>query len=191
MNKPSVKALKKQLREKFTELRMSLGRELALSKSRQIQNRLFDLEIFSSAETIHTYVSMNERNEVDTHDLIQNSIRLGKQVIIPRIESGMKLSHHRIQNIDDLERNEWGVPEPAGKADAEPDDPDLILVPMLSGDQFRNRLGYGKGFYDRFLKETKGVKIGLLFDIQMYDERLPVNDFDVPLDLLITESKIF
>jgi 5-formyltetrahydrofolate cyclo-ligase len=190
MSEPSVKARKKQLRDKFTELRMSLGRDLALIKSKEIQNRLFDLDFFSKAEAIHTYVSMNERNEVDTHDLIRNTIRLGKQVIIPRIESGMRLSHHRIQSIDDLEKNEWGVPEPEGEADAGPGDPDLILVPMLSGDHLRNRLGYGKGFYDRFLKETKGVKVGLLFDIQISDEQLPVNDFDVPLDLLITESKI-
>lgn len=191
MNKDSVKRHKKELREKFTALRMSLDKQSTEKKSAQIHQHLFASSMFANSGTIHTYVSMNHRNEVDTLALIHTSLQKGKSVVIPRIEDEVQLSHHQINSTGDLKRNEWGVPEPAGEGIINPEDLDLILVPMLGGDRFRNRLGYGKGFYDRFLKETDALKLGLLFDIQMYAKRLPINKYDVQMDLLITESGIF
>lgn len=190
MSYEPVKLLKKELREKYTELRMSLNAQSAEEKSREIHQHLFKLKVFMDSKTIHTYVSMNHRNEVDTFLLIHEALQMGKNIVIPRIEDDTQLSHHQISDTANLKRNEWGVPEPTGEGITAHEALDLILVPMLSGDQFRNRLGYGKGFYDRFLKETDAFRIGLLFDIQMYDKRLPVNKFDVTLDLLITESGI-
>ncbi|PWN07575.1 5-formyltetrahydrofolate cyclo-ligase [Rhodohalobacter mucosus] len=190
MSDESVKKIKKKLREKYTELRMSLDADSTEAKSREIHRHLFSTGVFLDSKTIHTYVSMNHRNEVDTYLLIENALELGKNIVVPRIESDTQLSHHHISSTGHLKRNDWGVPEPKGKGTASPEELDLVLVPMLSGDYERNRLGYGKGFYDRFLKQTDAVKIGLLFDIQMHDKQLPVNRFDVPLDLLITESGV-
>ncbi|MDX1591141.1 MAG: 5-formyltetrahydrofolate cyclo-ligase [Balneolaceae bacterium] len=190
MSEDSVKDKKKQLRDTYTELRKSLNPEITLEKSRKIQKKLIDLDSFMNAEIIHTYISMNDRNEVNTHELIETALQQGKSVVVPRIEDDNRLSHHKIQGLDDLETNDWGVPEPPGEADTKPAEPDLILVPMVSGDKIRNRLGYGKGYYDRFLKETVGIKVGLLFDIQVYDQVLPTDKYDVQLDLLITESRI-
>ena len=190
MSEDSVKDKKKQLRDSFTELRKSLNQEIVLEKSRKILKKLIELESYRNAEIIHTYISMNDRNEVNTHELIETALQQGKSVVVPRIEDENRLSHHKIQGLDDLKTNDWGVPEPRGKADTKPADPDLILVPMVSGDKYKNRLGYGKGYYDRFLKETVGVKVGLLFDIQVYDHVLPTDKYDVPLDLLITERRI-
>lgn len=190
MSDESVKQRKKELREKYTELRMSLDKKSAGEKSIEIHQHLFASNEFKNSKTIHTYVSMNHRNEVDTFQLISQALKFGKNIVVPRIEDDVELSHHQISDTGHLKRNEWGVPEPTGEGTVEPKDLDLILVPMLSGDRYRNRLGYGKGFYDRFLKQTNAVRIGLLFDIQMYDKKLPVNRFDVQLDLLITESGI-
>lgn len=190
MSNESIKKRKKELREKFTELRMSLDKKSADEKSNEIHQHLFASNAFKNSKTIHTYVSMNHRNEVDTFQLIDQALQMGKNVVIPRIEDDIELSHHQIRGTENLKKNDWGVPEPTGEGSVEPEDLDLILVPMLSGDRFRNRLGYGKGYYDRFLKQTDAVRVGLLFDIQMYDERLPVNKYDVQLAMLITESGI-
>lgn len=145
---------------------------------------------FNTSETVHCYVSMNGRREVDTHGLIRDMFSLGKRVVVPvtNFDEGT-LSHFVLNSFDDLESNKWGVLEPNGGKQISPKELDLVVIPMVGGDEQGNRIGYGEGFYDRFLKEVLCPKIGLIFERNII-EQIPVEDFDIPLDKIITEQRI-
>lgn len=131
---------------------------------------------------------MNDRKEVNTHSLLKDLISSGKKVIVPvtDFETG-ELKHSELWSFKDLKENKWGVLEP-DEIHPQKQKTDLILVPLLAADKDFNRLGYGKGFYDRFLKKENAVKIGLLFDGFLVDQ-IPVENFDEKLDILITEKR--
>lgn len=181
---------KKDLRSFFLSTRNKLSAREVLQKSSQIINQLTDLAQFRKAKGIHTYVSMSSRNEVHTHSLIQKCLNTGIKVSVPKMEPEGKLSQSLVSSFNDLKPNKWGVLETETDSSYDSLDMDLIIVPMVAGDRLKNRLGYGMGYYDRFLNGTAAVKIGLLFDCQMYQKTLPTEEFDIPLDILITESEI-
>lgn len=187
-----VEGQKRALRKKFLSARNALNSNDLYSKSQFISSKLINTKAYLGAEVIHCYVSMNRQNEVDTRNLIQHMLDQGKRVVIPKMEEQGRLSHYQIQGLDELTENSWGVAEPLHKVNnpVKTKNIDLIIVPMVSGDVFKNRLGYGKGFYDRFLDGLTAIKIGILFDVQLYEKKLPTDKFDVQLDMLITESKI-
>ena len=133
---------------------------------------------------------MNERNEVNTQPLIQELISRGIKVIVPitDFESGT-LNHSMLTSFEELESNKWGVLEPK-EMDETDYKPDIILVPLLAADLEFNRLGYGKGFYDRFLSESSALTIGLVFQEYILN-KIPVERFDQKLDILVTEKEVF
>jgi 5-formyltetrahydrofolate cyclo-ligase len=181
---------KEHLREKLLERRSSITEEAFYEKSVQIQERLEQYEPYIKADTIHCYISLNERREVNTHPLIKEMLAAGKEVVVPvtQIEAGT-LRHVWLDVFEDLQANEWGVPEPVEGEEAGPEDLELIIVPMVGGDYNKNRIGYGKGFYDRFLQQVHCPAVGLLFEECLIDA-VPVESFDVPLSMLITEQQI-
>src|SRR6056297_1686307 len=188
----AVEEQKKRLRKRFISARNALSSNDLFSKSRFISSRLINTKAYLDAEVIHCYVSINRQNEVATRNLIEHMLGQGKKVVVPKIEGQARLSHFYIEGLEELTENSWGVAEPTEKdqSPAEIENLDLIIVPMVSGDRFKNRLGYGKGFYDRFLEGVNATKVGFLFDAQLYENKLPTDNFDVQLDMLITESKI-
>lgn len=187
MNKGKIK---QEIRQQLLRRRSDLGGEEYQNKSAQIIQNLEKQQEFKNASTIHCYVSMNERNEVNTHSLIKDLIDSDKRlaVSITNFEEGT-LSHRYLKNFEDLQRNKWGVLEPGDGEEAEVGDLDLVIVPMVGGDEDKNRIGYGKGFYDRFLQKADCATIGLLFDCCLV-ESIPVESFDVALQKCITETKI-
>jgi len=188
----AVEEQKKRLRKRFISARNALSSNDLFSKSRFISSRLINTKAYLDAEVIHCYVSINRQNEVATRNLIEHMLGQGKKVVVPKMEGECRLRHFYIQGLDELTENSFGVAEPKEKkqCSAKVDNFDLIIVPMVSGDMFKNRLGYGKGYYDRFLEGVNATKVGFLFDLQLYNEKLPTDKFDVQLDILITESKI-
>ncbi len=191
MNKPEKK-LKSHLRKEFLMRRELLTGNDVLQKSAFILNQLSELKSFREAGTVHCYISMNNRKEVVTADIIELCFSLGKKVVVPKMVRESRLEHYYIEQGETLLPNEWGVPEPKSSLDKKAglSDIELILIPMVAADKKKNRLGYGKGFYDRFLSKTDAIKTGLLFDVQLYKGILPVEEHDVKLDVLITESGI-
>jgi 5-formyltetrahydrofolate cyclo-ligase len=186
------KKLKSLLRKEFLNRRQSLTRDEVLEKSSSILKQLSGLKSFRDAGTVHCYISMNERNEVFTEEIIEMCFSLNKKVVVPKMVRESRLEHYYIEQGETLLPNAWGVPEPEPVPDKKAGltDIDLILIPMVAADREKNRLGYGKGFYDRFLSKCDAVKTGLLFDVQLSDKALPVEEHDVKLDLLITESGV-
>ena len=181
---------KKALRLKLIELRMSITPEDWTLKSELIQTEVFKNSFFQRAKTIHCFVSMNERNEVDTFPILDRILSFGKKLVVPvtDFESGL-LHHSEIQSLEELAPNKWGVLEPISVKSVAAGEIDLVLVPLLAGDEKGNRLGYGKGFYDRFLSQTACPKLGLIFH-DFILPKVPVDKFDVQLDGFITENGV-
>lgn len=186
---PDDSIRKEELRRFFLKKRQSLTKHEEKQKSGKIIEQLIQLKLFKAANVIHSYISIKKNREVDTTKLIKNCFERGKSVVVPKMAGEGKLEHFRINSLDELRENSMGVPEPvAGQKKIAVDNLDLVIVPMVTGDRFKNRIGYGAGYYDRFLDTCPAPKIGLLFDCQLFDGTLPVEEFDVPLDILITES---
>ncbi|MCG2589776.1 5-formyltetrahydrofolate cyclo-ligase [Rhodohalobacter sulfatireducens] len=183
---------KDELRRNFLDKRKSLSEGKAELKSKIIVEELTQLNRFKEAAVIHSYVSIKKNREVDTIKFIKRCLETGKKVVVPKMVGEGKLKHIPINSLDDLEENNLGIPEP----DEDNSNPisvkelDLVVVPMVAGDRFKNRIGYGAGYYDRFLENCSALKVGLLFDCQFFDGKLPVQEFDIPLDILISESRI-
>jgi len=181
---------KKELRKQILEQRSLLSDEYWRQASNDITHKTLNLSELNKASVIHCYISMNDRKEVDTHNLIDTLLDLGKTIVAPVSDFKQRtMRHYRLNSLDEIETNKWGIPEPRQQQEVSIDELEMILVPMAAGDLNKNRIGYGKGFYDRFLKRTDAVKAGLCFAFGIV-EKIPVQQYDVPLDMIITEKEI-
>lgn len=180
---------KEEIRRNFLKKRQSLSKREVETRSSQIISQLLRLKQFREANVIHSYVSIKNNREVDTRKLIEKSLAMGKQVVVPKIVGAGKLEHFKITSLGELRENSLGVPEPDGGNKISIQNLDLIIVPMVAGDRNKNRIGYGAGYYDRFLQNSTASKVGLLYECQLFDGTIPVEEFDIPLDILITELR--
>jgi 5-formyltetrahydrofolate cyclo-ligase len=181
---------KQQLRKELLKRRSELNNTEYNKKSGRIVKTLKNQPEFDKATVIHCYVSMNDRKEVNTHPLIKDLILGEKRLAVPITNfKDVTLSHKYLEKFEDLQENKWGVLEPKFGKQADLEDFELVIVPMVGGDYDKNRIGYGKGFYDRFLQQVKCPTIGLLFDRCLIEE-IPVEPFDIALDKCITENNV-
>lgn len=156
-------------------------------KSQNIALRLLELKEYKDAQRVLFYVSTPE--EVDTHFLIQEALNQGKEVFAPKIKDE-KVWICPLHSYEDLKPGHFGILEPCEPASpTHPAEMDLILVPGIVFDRRGHRIGYGKGHYDRLLKDTKGFTVGLAFDDQIIEE-IPNEAHDIPLDLILTNSTL-
>lgn len=181
---------KESLRQRLLKKRKAISDSEFREASAEIIEKLRQQSEFKKAKTVHCYVSINDRREVNTHDLIKEMLSADKEVVVPvtNFQEGT-LDHIRLLSYDKLQENKWGVLEPGGGESISPAKLELVIVPMVGGDEQCNRIGYGEGFYDQFLKDISCPKIGLLFEKNVINQ-LPIEDFDVPLDKIITEARI-
>jgi 5-formyltetrahydrofolate cyclo-ligase len=180
---------KEEIRKKYLKIREQLSDDFVMKASEAIEKKILQSPEYQHAKIVHSFVSIIDNNEVLTHGLIQKSIQNGKTIVVPKMNNDGELKHIRLDSFNDLIPNIWNVPEPDYGEEIAESDLDLILVPMVAGDRFKNRIGYGKGYYDRFLQKCRCTKIGLLFSVQLNPDKLPVESFDVPLDILFTENE--
>lgn len=185
--------MKKELRKRFLDIRSSLSKEEIESKSMAIFNALTEMEDFKNAKWIMTYIDF--RDEVQTDRIINYCLQHNKRIAVPVcIPKTKELILSEIHNIDDdTEIGHFGVREP--KKDKlrilEPSNISLILVPGVAFDPSGYRIGYGGGYYDRFLSSAgKGIPtIALAFECQITQD-LPRDDYDIPLDYILTELRM-
>lgn len=159
--------------------------------SGEIATHLFAWERYRDAGTVHCFASIERNAEVDTAMIIRRMLEEGKRVCLPRAkgEPG-QMESVLLNSLDDLQPGRYGIAEPAGAETVASWELDLILVPMIAADRKYHRLGYGQGYYDRFLASASGCRAGLLFREFLLDGELPVDAHDVRLDVLITESGV-
>ncbi len=148
------------------------------------------LDLVDGYKTIMTYVS--KRPEVETRDLIAILIERGKRVVVPIIERetrSLRLSY--IKDLSVLVPSTFGVPEPIGnEVPASPTEIEVAIIPMIAFDSRGNRLGYGAGYYDRFLSQhSHMIRIGVAFSCQQA-EHIPADSNDVKMDYIVTEKGI-
>ena len=179
---------KKELRKQLLDKRKAITLKDWENRSKRIHRHILKSEVYQKSETIHIYLSMNDRREVDTIDLINRMLEDRKTIVVPVTDfKTTTLRHSVLQSLADLQMNKWGVKEPAKLKEISIDQLDLVLVPLLGADKKGNRLGYGKGFYDRFLEMNSSPSFGLIFD-EFITDFIPTEIHDVPLDGLISES---
>lgn len=180
---------KNLIRKQMKQLRADMTRTERFEKSMQIFEQLITVPEFKRADRIYTYVSMD--NEIDTIMLIDYSLSLEKRVFVPRV-SGRDMEFYEISDISELSPGYMGIYEP----DINGREPDysrtgFMCMPGLAFDKSHNRIGYGGGFYDRYLSvENKLYKAALAYEAQLL-ESIPAQDGDVRPDMIVTEESIY
>lgn len=180
---------KKILRRKMKKQREAMSREEMFSKSEQIFEQLITVPEYKRSDKIYTYVSMN--NEVDTIMLIDYSLSIDKRVFVPKV-IGNHMEFYEISDISELSSGYFGIYEP----DINGKEPDysrtgFMCMPGLAFDLSFNRLGYGRGFYDRYLaQENRLYKAALAYSCQLVPAVF-AEPTDVKTDMIITESNIY
>lgn len=174
-------------KKEFRQKQHSILKAFSLTKQKSIQDKILTDKFLSSAilkgaQKIGITISMPE--EVDTIAIIAGLLSQGKQVYIPRCLPGRKMEFTKFTSYDDLTTTKFGTREIWQDNAIIENNPDLIVVPLLAMEtKERNRLGFGGGYYDRFLKDFSGKTISLLNEKQNYTQPLwPIEKFDVPID---------
>jgi 5-formyltetrahydrofolate cyclo-ligase len=184
--------LKKQFRASALRSRDALAEADRSKKSRLIMERLSGMPAAGDARTWFVYVSF--ASEVDTRGLIRRLLAEGKAVCVPSVDRASKvMTPSRIASLErDLAPGCFGIPEPAPGClhPVKKSEIDIVIVPgaAFSTDGFR--IGYGGGYYDRFLKDCPAASIGLAFEIQVFG-RVPHDvQRDMPVGCIVTENRI-
>lgn len=155
--------------------------------SRVITDRLTALPEYKCAKRILCYASYN--SEVDTSELCRRIIAEGKELHLPRCDVETKsMTACKVTDLSALKKGAYGIPEPEGEGIL-PQKLDLVVVPMVAFDKNKGRIGYGAGYYDRFLPMTNAFRCGIAFSAQEV-ECASFEETDLPMDLIITEREM-
>ena len=174
------------LRQELREKRAELASAEKARRSREILNRLFRHPRFVRAKNVFTYLALP--SEVQTWSLVEEGLRRGKRIYVPRVDSDEKrIWAIEVSGLTDLKPGTFGILEPEldTKRVAQPEDLELAVVPGLGFDREGGRLGRGEGYFDRFLKEAKeAYKIGLAFECQIV-EKIPCEINDIIMNEIL------
>lgn len=186
---------KKEIRRSYKKIRDELTDDLMNEYNKKIRESLFSLDKFKECTILFTYVSFGK--EADTHAIITKALEMNKRVYVPKVEENV-MNFYEIYNLDDLIRSNYGILEPEGDIRyrylSSPSDKEkkLMLIPGLAFDTRGNRIGYGAGYYDRYLAgypNNEWLKIALAYDFQILEE-VAVGMYDIPADYILTHDKL-
>lgn len=175
------------------KLRDEIPEEIREEKNRKIADALFSLPAFRKAETIFTYVSW--KSEADTWRILEEAWRLGKKTAVPKVlhtNGEREMAFYEITAFSQLHPGMWKIPEPEGKEDKRrvPGRKDLIIFPGTVFDEERHRIGYGGGYYDRYLEKTGSIlSAAIAFEEQIVSS-VPWESHDIRPDQIITDCRI-
>jgi len=183
---------KDNLRKKILALRRSQSVTQIEVASSLIQRRILSLPLFKNAEAILFYLAL--KDEVQTEELIRKALSLSKRVAVPLVDSERRqILPSWIKDLDrELTVGFRGIPEPKKSCvrTLDPRELDLVIVPGIVFDPGGHRLGFGGGFYDRFLARVSGItSLSLAFEFQVIDQ-VPYQGHDIAVDYIITEKRI-
>ena len=151
---------KKELRSRYKTIRSQLTDDVVDTLSMDIANMMLKLPIWKKS-FYHIFLSIKEQKEINTEFILHILQGKDKNVVIPKIYSANTLKHYLLTDSTKLSHNNWGIPEPINGIEIPITNIEVVFVPLLIFDKKGNRIGYGKGFYDRFLKKCtkKSIKI--------------------------------
>ena len=177
---------KKSLRNLLLEKRDNTSFDLMKIASKNIQKSLKRINEFKNAQKIGAYYPID--SEILTQDIIQELLSNGKDVFLPKVIED-NLEFRKILDFSSLEKGRFGILEP--KEDCQKDNSlDVILVPTVAISPKGVRLGYGHGYYDRFLAKNKPTTISLTLEKQIV-KNIPKEEHDIIIDWIVTEDRIF
>ena len=184
---------KGSLRAHCLAFRSRLPRAVRAAADEGIAAHLADLPEFSQAPLVLAYVSY--ATEVDTREIISRALAGGQRVAVPRCDAAShSMAFYEIGGLEDLEPGFHGIPEPSASITVPVGTAQMVgsvcLVPGLSFDVLGHRLGYGGGYYDRFLAFYPGPKVGLCRSCQLSCAELPCDVHDIAMDAVVTEAGI-
>ena len=176
---------KKDVRNYIKNIKSSMNSQEVIEKSIQIQNLLMEQQEYKKAENIYIYVNYNQ--EVITTDIIKRSLLAGKNVYVPKVYNDT-IKFHQIRSFeDDLAPGAYGIFEPVSDVIDDLRD-GLLIMPGLAFDMEFHRIGYGGGYYDRYLALSNShIKLALAYNFQIFD-LIPNDEFDRKVDVIITQD---
>jgi len=183
---------KKELRIKYKELRKSLSEEDIEEKSLAVANRVIHLPIWEK-NYFHIFLPIVEQKEIDTEFILHLLAGKDKEIIVSKSDfETRKMTHFLLTDNTRIKKNEYNIPEPVDGIEVPSTKIEVVFVPLLAFDKNGNRVGYGKGFYDKFLSECKDdvLKIGLSF-FEADEEISDVFESDVKLDYCVTPKSTY
>jgi 5-formyltetrahydrofolate cyclo-ligase len=182
---------KKDLRHQLRQAFDAIPSELLQHRSFQACNHLIATQVYCRSDVIMVFLSLPK--EVDTTPLVLHAWRDGKRVLAPKVnwEQRRMLPIEIVSLTDNISEGELGLREPAEGVPFALEQIDLVIVPGLGFDREGNRVGRGRGFYDRFLAHEgwRGVSCGLALEDQVVDH-VPMHEHDVPVDMLVTDAAV-
>lgn len=190
MTQEEIHSRRASIRKEMLAIRSDIPENIRAAYSRLIEDHFF-AHFSSPITSLHSYISY--KSEVDTSGIIKRLLKSGATVSTPYLvsESSEQFMSVRFESFDTLIEGPFGIMQPETPIESYISSIELVLVPLAAFDGFGNRLGYGKGYYDRFLAQlpSNTTKVGLAYSSQEVDE-IPSQGHDVRLDLIITEQGI-
>lgn len=184
--------IKKEVRKKYKELRKNLSEDTIEEMSLQIANQLIQLDIWQHS-FYHLFLPIESQNEVNTEYILQVLAGKDKNVVLSKSDFDTReMTHFLLTDNTTIKKNEYDIPEPIDGLEVPVSKIDVVFVPLLAFDKKGNRVGYGKGFYDKFLAACKPeiLKIGLSF----FESENLISDVlatDIQLDLCVTPTQVY
>jgi 5-formyltetrahydrofolate cyclo-ligase len=190
---------KKDLRKKYKELRDQLSVDEIEAKSMAIANRLLQLDTIPNGRQVweqtyfHLFLSIEEQKEVDTEFILQILAGKDKEIVVAKSNfKTLEMTHYLLTDNTKFQKNEYNIYEPVDGLEMPVSKIDVVFVPLLAYDKKGNRVGYGKGFYDKFLSKCREdiIKIGLSF-FEPEDAIAAVSQTDIRLDYCVTPMTVY
>ncbi|MCK4318965.1 5-formyltetrahydrofolate cyclo-ligase [Candidatus Micrarchaeota archaeon] len=176
--------MKRSIRQKMKAKLNELSKQEAKEKTKKIEEKLLSLDAFLDALSIGAYYPLEK--EVCTLSIIR-ALYKKKQFSLPHLEERGVMRFALFKGFKAIKKGRFGIPEPHPKEETEPSD--VLLVPGLAFDEKGARIGRGKGYYDRYLKGKKVLKISLAYEFQVL-KSIPLEPHDIMVDYIITEKRI-
>ncbi|UXP33151.1 5-formyltetrahydrofolate cyclo-ligase [Reichenbachiella agarivorans] len=184
---------KAKLRAVYLRKRKMLSSDQCAFLSQQITNRLITFLGMQRFKMVHVFLPILKHNEINTWPIVQYLKERGTTVVVSKsnVESN-ELTHFIFEHESQLENNKWGIPEPTFGQEVLSGELDIILIPMVTFDRRGHRIGYGKGYYDKFLSDCRDtcIKVGLSMSPPL-DVISCTDPFDIALDYCVTPLKTY
>lgn len=187
--KLTVRDKKKELRRKYSSVRNSIPKSERIEKSKAICENFLKTMTFAHSDTVLLYYSIN--SEVATHELLETLLKSSKRVALPVCYNNGKMCFRYITDLSQLTSGIFSALEPDKSCEEFVSSKHAVcVIPAIAFDKQGYRLGYGKGYYDRYMTDPSIVKVGFVYD-ELFVDTLPRGRFDMSCDLVITPKGVF
>ena len=173
---------KQSLRKSIIAKRLELTSEEVCAKSNKVCNKIINMPEYKASKVVYLYYPVN--NELDTTAIMEDCMKSGKVMAFPKVEDG-EINFYIASDLDDFKPGKYNIPEPKGSELAP--EPDIIIVPGVAFSNDGMRVGYGGGFYDRFLSNTSVHSIGACYSMQLL-KYVPTMSHDQRLDEVVYDE---